>query len=276
MKMDNAIVKVKASYYQQFDADYCLAVPAEGYGGWKKDFIEISLKHTAFVIMHAWETGTYSQYPGWYRAVEYLPRAQRICKEVFPLLLPVIRKAGLPVFHVVGGGDYYKSYPGYARAIAVAGSNPCVKGRVYVDPCAEKLQRFRYEKSFPGSHNTEDINKGFANIGFAPNAEPVGEEYIAENGHQLFCVCQYHKINHLIYLGFAINWCVLMSPGGMQEMSSYGVICSVIKDAVTAVENRESARNESHKEEALWRVAIAFGFVFESSDIIEGLKSYTH
>ena len=40
-------VKLPASYYQQFDADYTRDVPAEGYGGWKSAEIELSPKHTA-------------------------------------------------------------------------------------------------------------------------------------------------------------------------------------------------------------------------------------
>ena len=67
---------LKASYYQQFDADFSLDVPAEGYGGWKAADIEIAPQHTAVVVMHAWDTGTREQFPGWRRAVEYMPRAQ--------------------------------------------------------------------------------------------------------------------------------------------------------------------------------------------------------
>lgn len=41
---------------------------------------------------------------------------------------------------------------------------------------------------------------------------------------------------------------------------------------MTAVENRESARGEAHKEEALWRIALAFGFVFEADELVIRLK----
>jgi hypothetical protein len=62
-----------------------------------------------------------------------------------------------------------------------------------------------------------------------------------------------------------------MSPGGMVDMSRRGVICSVLRQAVTAVENRESAAAEAHKEEALWRIALAFGFVFDVDDVVAQL-----
>lgn len=48
-----ATINVPAHYYQQFDADYSLDVPGEGYGGWKKAELEIALNHTAVVVMHA-------------------------------------------------------------------------------------------------------------------------------------------------------------------------------------------------------------------------------
>jgi hypothetical protein len=90
---------------------------------------------------------------------------------------------------------------------------------------------------------------------------------VAENAEQLFALCKEKHINHLIYAGFAINWCLLLSPGGMADMSKRGLMCSALRQAVTAVENRETAREEWCKEIALWRVALAFGFVFDVGDL---------
>ena len=266
-------VRIDANYYQQVDADYALEVPGEGYGGWKRDVIEISPEHTALVVMHSWSNGTLEEYPGWYRAVEYMPRANAICKKVFPGLLATVRKSGWTVFHVVGGGDYYCRCPGYTRAQALAGPPPPRAAMVSHDPVLETLGKFRANRVFPGEHNQEDIKRGFAALGFGDNSEPLGDEGVAENGHQLFALCRHHGINHLVYAGFAINWCLLMSPGGMHEMAPHGILCSAIRQAVTAVENRESARMESHKEEALWRVALAFGFVFDLDDFVATVES---
>ena len=52
-----------------------------------------------------------------------------------------------------------------------------------------------------------------------------------------------------------------VSDGSRQQADS-------ISQAVTAVENRETAREEWCKEIALWRVALAFGFVFDVDDLI--------
>jgi hypothetical protein len=267
-------ITLHAEYYQQFDADPTRNVPGEGYGGWQSAPLTLDLEHTALVLMHAWETGTQEQYPGWYRAVEYIPRAQAILTQIIPGLLAATRRAGMTLFHVVGGGHYYQNYPGYQRACALAAPAP-VQARVAADPTSEELRRFRARYVSVGEHNRADTDRGFAVLDFPPSARPLGDEGIAEEGAQLTALCQDAGINHLIYAGFAINWCLLMSPGGMVDMSRAGVICSALRQAVTAVENRESARTEAHKEEALWRVALAFGFVFDVDDFVTQLDQ-TH
>ena len=265
----NTII-LTAHYYEQFDADYTRGVPAEGYGGWKSTPIEISPEHTAIIMMHAWNTGTFEKYPGWFRYVEYMPRAHQICQIVFPKLLTAVRQSKLKLFHVVGGGNYYQDYPGYRKTVQLAGPAPAPPVQITPDPVLEKLHQF---KSDLGSHNAADIARGFKSLDFAPEARPASEEGIAENAHQLLALCREHDINHLIYAGFAINWCLLLSPGGMADMSKHGIMCSALRQAVTAVENKETARTELNKQIALWRVALAFGFVFDVDDFVGAVRS---
>ncbi|MFO8079566.1 MAG: hypothetical protein R6V07_04585, partial [Armatimonadota bacterium] len=62
------------------------------------------------------------------------------------------------------------------------------------------------------------------------------------------------------------------SPGGMADMSRHGIMCSTIREATTAVENAETAREELAKQIALWRVALAFGYVFDLEDFLAALE----
>ncbi len=264
-------VKLPASYYQQFDADYARDVPGEGYGGWKTAEIELAPAHTALVVMHAWECGAMEQWPGWRRCVEYHPRALKILAEVFPPLLATVRASPLRLFHVVGGRDYYSHLPGYQNTVKLAGPSPS-QAQVAKDPVYERLEKFRADHVFVGEANQPDVEAGFARLDFAPAARPVGDEPIAEDGHQLAALCRAHGVNHLIYVGFAINWCLLMSPGGMVDMTRYGVMCSTIREAVTAVENAETARDEREKQQALWRTTINSGFVFGLEDFIRAVQ----
>ncbi|MCX5758408.1 MAG: hypothetical protein NTU83_07880 [Candidatus Hydrogenedentes bacterium] len=133
------------------------------------------------------------------------------------------------------------------------------------------MDEFRTAHTFVGHHNEEDVKRGFARLGFMPEARPLDSEGVAENGRQLFALCKEKEINHLIYAGFAINWCLLLSPGGMAEMQRYDVMCSALRQATTAVENGATARFELCKEIALWRVSLAFGFVLDVDDFIRAL-----
>ncbi len=267
------IIRTPVNYYQQFDADYTLDVPGEGYGGWKQATLELDLDHTAVVVMHAWDHGTREQFPGWWRCVEYIPRSKEICATVFPKLLGAVREAKMTLFHVVGGGKYYQNLPGYRRAVELAGPPPAGPESIRSNAGLERLRAFRSEHVFVGKHNEADVNRGFARVDFPPEARPVGDEGVAENGYQLFALCKAAGISHLIYAGFAINWCLLLSPGGMHEMSGRGIMCSAFRQATTAVENKESCRAQWAKELGLWRVALAFGFVFDVDPFVAALKA---
>jgi hypothetical protein len=174
---------------------------------------------------------------------------------------------------VVGGGDYYTQLRGYQRAKELAGPAPPAPERVDPDPVLEALQAFRTQHVFVGPHNQPDVQRGFARLDFMPQARPLEEEGVAENAAQLLGLCRQAKVNHLVYAGFAINWCLLLSPGGMADMSRHGVMCSALRQAVTAVENRETARLELCKQIALWRVALAFGFVFDVPEFVRALAA---
>jgi hypothetical protein len=265
-------MKLHTHYYQQFDADLNRDVPAEGYGGWKTAELDINPERTALVIMHAWDCGTPQQFPGWYRAVEYIPRANRILQMVFPPLLAAVRSSPLKVFHVVGSGEYYKKYLGYQKAVQMAGPKTAEVEKIQGDEVLNKLWSFKQTHSFPGTHNLADIDRGFQALDFPTPVRPLADEGIAEDDRQLFALCKEAKVNHLIYTGFAINWCLLMSPGGMMDMSQRGIFCSALRQAVTAVENKESARDELAKELGLWRVALAFGFVYDVDDFLSALE----
>jgi hypothetical protein len=270
--MSENFISLPANYYQQFDADFERDVPAEGYGGWQRAEVKLSLEHTAVVVMHAWDCGSKEQFPGHHRCVEYLPRAEQIAREVFPPLLHAVRAANFNLFHVVGGGEYYKSYPGYQHAVQLAGRPPAPPELIASSADLQELQAFRSRNVFVGAHNAADVAESCKHIDFPREARPLDNEGIAENSEQLFSLCKERGINHLIYAGFAINWCLLLSPGGMADMSKHGILCSAFPQAVTAVENKETAREELCKKIALWRVALAFGFVFDVPDFIAALQ----
>jgi hypothetical protein len=222
--------------------------------------------------MHAWDFGTREQYPGWHRAVEYIPRADDICRNVLPRLLETVRRSGMRLFHIAVPGDYLNKYPGYRTTLELAGPESIRPQSAASDPVLETLRRFKADRAFPGAHNQDDIARGFARLDFPAGATPADDEPIATTEEQLFSLCEKYGVNHLIYAGFAINGCLLASPCGMIDMSRRGILCSAIRQAVTAIENKETARTESAKELGLWFVSIISGFVYDADDLMDGIS----
>ncbi|MEF3302474.1 hypothetical protein [Paenibacillus sp. GYB003] len=266
-------LEIPTWYYRHYDADFALDVPAEAFGGWNKTTLPIRRDKTALVVMHAWDCGTREQYPGWHRVVEYIPRSYDVCDRVLPGVLGAARDAGMTVYHVVRpGGDYFRDCPGFKRAVRLAGPEQPKARRVEHDDTFRRLTAFKARDVFPGEHNRADIAAGQSRIDFPATARPQGEEGVAESTAQLHALCREDGINHLVYAGFAINGCLQTSPGGMVDMQREGYLCSAIRQAVTAIENKETARAETAKEIALWQVALLYGFVYDADDWIAALR----
>src|SRR5437867_11983444 len=107
-------ITLPAHYYRQHDADVGAEIPGRGFSGWTTRLLDVPLERSALVSMHAWNPGLDSRIPagpdspyvGWFRMVEYLPRAVKITQEIFPPLLAAARGAGLTVIHMGSSEGY--------------------------------------------------------------------------------------------------------------------------------------------------------------------------
>jgi len=267
------IKQVPTWYYRQHDADYSLDVPGETYKGWDKVNLEVEDSITAIVVMHTWNTGAREDYPGWKRCVEIFSRSEIICRDLYPDFLKKVRKSNVRLIHVASPQQIYAEYPGYKKTLELVGDLKDTRPSIGYDESIYKLRRFKAENGMPGSHNIEDVRKGQERLDFNEYTRPLDDEYIVSTSAQLFELCKVLNIKHLIYTGFAINMCLVSSPGGFIDMSRRGILCSCIKELVSAVERKESCREQLHKDYALWYWAILAGFVYEKDDIEKYLLS---
>ena len=265
-------VNLPTRYYQVFDLDFERPFPSDGIGGWKTAELPLAIDHTALVVMHAWDVGTREEFPGWHRVVDYFARAEQILQGPLTELLTVARASPLKIYHVTAGDFYCRDLPGYQRTVGFVPKPPQPE-IVEEDPVYKQLNDFRVSDVYLGTHNLADIEAGFQRLSFPPEARPLPEEDIASNTSQLLALCRRDGINHLVYTGFALNWCLLQAEGGMLDMARHGLLCSTIPEVVTAVENKETARGELAKELALWRVATGYGFVYELEHFLHALRS---
>jgi len=238
--------------------------PGEGFGGWSNIAIPVDPDKTAILVMHAWKVLPYEECPGIHRMCEYLPRAQKIMEERLPDFLAAARRAGVRIIHV--GSETEKSLETHPRYQQIAKKYPSRQyPQIEKDPETQQLWDLHWKIGSCDESNEAGFRKSVELRDFYET--PPDDEDVVCTSEQLFGVCQEHGIKHLIYTGFAVNWCLLYNACGIMDMNRYGLMCSVVGDLTTATENKESCRTQEHLKYGLWAFATYNGFVFLSEDL---------
>lgn len=272
------ILTLKADYYRHYPVDFSKGKDgALGFKSWADPLeIQVPAEETAIIPMHIWNIGISPELPfqsegqagGVMDMLEWASRSAPIIKTEIPPILEAARNAGINVVHVASGEGYETKYPGYKKALDIAGKEPESPPRAFrageIKPPDDRKSALIFGERLKQS--SEYYSK---RVDFPPQAKPLDNEYVVSTTHQLNSVLRELKVWNLIYIGFALNWCLWFSPGGMTDMSRLGYRCSCIKEATTAVENKESVVGEQHKQEALWRVSLMFGYVHGADDFIK-------
>lgn len=275
--MQDRIIKLKARWYRQYGTDLSLEHPSDGIGGWESAYLPLNADKTAFVVMHASGGASPEEEPEQFCRVEYLKRSYDIAHDVFPALLRAARDAGMRVYHVPFGSGYYEHMEGYKSTLSIADGEVPHRDVAVDDEVLLELYRFRAEEINRGPKTTAEqvrsaVKRASEKMNFLPEAMPAAGESIAATENQLAACAVRDSVNHLIYIGFALDGCLLTARGGMMDMLRRRFMCSTVADAVTAIENRESGRDLGHLETGLWRVGSGMGFVYESAELIRALN----
>ena len=252
-----------ARTYVQRGADHSLEHPGLGFAGWKDIEIPVDPEHTAIIVMHAWDSGTQETQPVSWDMVEYIERANQIVQERFPGFLEKVRASGIRLIHIGAGFEKgFEDLPGYRR---VASECPpeTVERLAVEDEAGKALWQLRLGK------DDDQLVKELFDRDFIIKAQD--HEDVVKTSGQLFHLCKKYGISHLIYTGFAVNACLVSSAGGYIDMVRHGVICSIVSDLTTAVENKETCVEQRNKEDGLWKFAIGAGFVLDQKNVEEDL-----
>jgi nicotinamidase-related amidase len=271
------IIKVPWHFYQHYPADFTAwSRAARGFKGWTSEVRELDLRKTALLLMHLpdagltpdSEWGPNSPRPDLLGTVEWVPRTMELCSHRLPPLVTAAREAGLQVVHVYGGiGD--PKEPCAARSLAEIGSPPSAdEDRITADSkVSERHTRDVFGTTFPRPPGSPEHVPGL------PEAlRPQGNDLVVAESWQLHRLMKNRGITHLIYTGWALNWCLWFSPCGMSDMQRKGYLCSAVRGGCVAIENRESADAESNLEYAYWKTTTMFGYIFDLHELTAALK----
>ena len=97
-------------------------------------------------------------------------------------------------------------------------------------------------------------------LGMSPAITVAAEDFVIATGQQLHDLCREKKILHLLYAGFATNWCVVGRDYGLRAMRrrSYNLI--LLRDATTGVEFPDTIASLTATELAIREAEQQLGF----------------
>lgn len=259
-------------FYRHYPADYSAgAQAARTFHGWTSTVRELDLTRTALLLMHLPDAGLTPdtvwrpdcQRPDLHGTVEWIPRTMELNTKRLPKLVTAARQASLQVVHVRSRIDDWLQ-PQAARSLAEAGPAPVTNNdRITTD--AQHGQ----DVFGPMPERPAGSPKHF--IGLPNELRTHGNDLVVTESWQLHRLMKNRGITHLIYTGWALNWCLWFSPGGMSDMARYGYRCSAVRRGCVAIENRESAATEANLEYAYWQTSTMFGYIFELADLTAAL-----
>ena len=104
------------------------------------------------------------------------------------------------------------------------------------------------------------------NLGMSPLVDVRDDEYVVATGDQLHALATEQGWLHLIYAGFATNWCILNRDYGMRAMARRGYNLILLRDATMGVEFPDTVDSCFATEMAIREVEQQLGFTVANGD----------
>ena len=112
-----------------------------------------------------------------------------------------------------------------------------------------------------------------ADLAVSPAIEVRPEECVIATGTQLHEFLAAAQILHLLFAGFATNWCVLGRDYGIRSMARYGYNIVLLRDATTGVEFPDTYDDLFTTEIAIREVEQQYGFSASNADLFHAVEN---
>ena len=109
-------------------------------------------------------------------------------------------------------------------------------------------------------------------LSMSPAIDVREDEFVIATGQQLHELLEEKRILHLLFAGFATNWCVLGRDYGIRSMSRYGYNIILLRDATTGVEFPDTYDNLFTTEIAIREVEQQYGFSASNADFFDAIR----
>jgi nicotinamidase-related amidase len=249
-----AELKLKVQYFQDGTP---LDIPCR-----EENFIRRELQfslpvgQTALVLVDLWNV---------HHIQSWVERAEAMTRNVIGPLIAKARAAGLTIVQAPSPRvtAKYKIYEGRTPP-APGGPEPGWPPPEFRDRQAGYAVFRSPRRQPPGIGLYWD--KLDSQIDFSPHVKIEPTDFIIADGRQLHDLCEERRILHLLYAGFATNWCVLGRDYGIVAMRGRGYNTIILRDATEGVEFPDTLAQRWATELAIREVEQRHGFSACSAD----------
>ncbi len=209
----------------------------------------LPVEQTALVLVDLWNI---------HFCESWLARATDVLKAKVLPAIEAARRAGLTVVHA-------PSPPVAAQYPQLQRHKPAPQWAPPTWPPAEFRRREGPYAAFKGPR---DQPPGIGpwwdpiahKLSISPAVTVLDEEYVLATGQQLHELAEEKGILHLIYAGFATNWCIMHRDYGVRAMSGRGYNVILLRDATMGVEYPDTLHDLFATEMAIRDVETQCGF----------------
>ncbi|GAA4830738.1 hypothetical protein GCM10023310_04790 [Paenibacillus vulneris] len=219
------------------------------------------------------------------RGVSHAIRKRQIIEEVIAPAVNELRQMGVQIFHC-NHPFFLEKYPQWIDSTTIAererlrrsmqetSSEQLTTGEIEIFPPKEWVQHWQSQHSNE-INNWEWLKQNdsvYEFIDIAEPAKPQEDDLLVYDHAQFHRLLSERGIKVLFYMGFETDICVQYSNYGMKNMSSYGFMCNIVRDATSTFETAETL-------DGLWKTKVhiayienKYGYSTTSSALIESIK----
>ncbi len=110
-------------------------------------------------------------------------------------------------------------------------------------------------------------------LSMSPAINVKDDDFVVATGQQLHELLKEHGILHLIYVGFATNWCVLGRDYGIRAMARRGYNIILLRDATAGVEFPDTLDTLFTTEISIREVEQQYGFTASNEDFFAACRA---
>lgn len=222
--------------------------------------MNLPVEKTALVLVDVWNV---------HFIESWLERASKITLDAVVPALEAARDAGLTIIHAPCpevARQFPQHLPNMPSSLTPTSPEPDWPPAAFRRRQGEYIAYVGPRSQPPGIHIHWDKVK--SQLSMSPAIKVKDEDVVVATGRQLHYVLAERKILHLIYAGFAANWCLMGRDYGIRSMARYGYNIIVLRDCTTGVEFPDTLDNCFVTEVTIREIEQQFGFSASNTDFI--------